>query len=146
MIELTDEQVRGAYHRLRSYTAFPSEPMKTEPYQAGAGIIAKLAEALGVSFETILEGHRPLQVTPQMIRLGASNDRRKWKRAWRLYFKANGKNAARSFFHEKVRAHRSELVRRRLAQWAHGQYQAWIKDAVASGQIELPSTEAQERK
>lgn len=148
MIEVTGMQARNAYEKIRASIAFPNEalsPEVTQFSQFQAETIGKMAKVLGILSSTAPECPKPV-VTQKMIRLAMSDDPRKWKRAWRLYFDQNGKLAPHSFFHLTISNYRTAIARLRMQQFQKSVYAAWIKEAVASGQVELPSTEAQERK
>lgn len=56
-------------------------------------LLHEVARTLGVSYEQMAKDYQPTIVTPKMIRLLASGERRKMRRAWRIYFAANGQDA-----------------------------------------------------
>lgn len=56
-------------------------------------LLTKIASTFGVSYEQMAENYRATIVTPKMIRLLESGERRKMRRAWRIYFAANGQDA-----------------------------------------------------
>ena len=69
--------------------------------QFAADLLRRVAGQLGVTYEQMSaqyrRDHGP-HVTRKMVRLGISRDRRQRKRAWRIYFAVNGRDAARSYF------------------------------------------------
>ena len=116
-------------------------------------LIERIAAQMGESYETMAARYNAMHMqesirfTPAMIRLCASRDRRQRKRGLRLYLKANGSEAPRSPLAIKASWYRTELDRAYFQRnFVDAIYAVWIKEAVASGQVELPSTGAQERK
>lgn len=92
-------------------------------------ILAGIASQFGLSYEqitaTYLDKPRPF-VRAKVIRLMMTDDLRRWKRAWRIYFADNGPGAPRSYLMGIVSQHRHDATKRAfatvtnkmLAQWA----------------------------
>lgn len=116
-------------------------------------LMERIAAEMGETYETMAARYNAmhlqesLRLTPAMIRLCASRDRRQRKRGVRLYFEANGTGAPRAPLTMKASWHRSALECEHYQRNFYNViYSLWIKDAVVNGAITLPSTEAQERK
>lgn len=77
--------------------------------------LEQIASGLGLSYDQMAHNYLPGIVTPKMIRLGASPDRRQRKRAWRIYYRLNGRGASVSSLRMAIQW---EKARRSLAEVA----------------------------
>lgn len=100
-------------------------------------MLDKIGAQLGVSYEQMSANYSRMKphVTPTMLRLATSGDRRQWKRAWKLYFQANGKSAPLSYFSWLIAEERA----RRLKLYRSEVFEQFMAVAIERGDVSLPA-------
>lgn len=83
--------------------------------------LRQIADGLGISFDAMTEDHARMNpvITPQMIRLAASWDRRQRKRGYRIFRRVNGSGAHTTALWFQAEQYRRWQALRRLARAVH---------------------------
>ncbi|KPL67390.1 hypothetical protein SZ64_04285 [Erythrobacter sp. SG61-1L] len=109
-------------------------------------LLSRMSDAFGIRYDLLAADYRACNptITGKMLRLAMIGEPRKWKRAWRLYFQANGKNVARSPFSQAIADLRFEIMKRRMHQMHMRVYEQWLaeKHATLPAQSNTTPTEA----
>lgn len=96
-------------------------------------LLQRVASSLGIDYSMLSRDFLPRPiVTKRMLELALSGDRRKWKRAWRLYFKVNGRHAPRSCFSAMIGNARDAQTRKAMQQWQSAIYEEWARRPIAA--------------
>lgn len=101
MIEITDEQAREAYQRIRAAIAFPSEAISLALTQTEEIDAETIREMINIT-TSVLSKSRPI-ISERMIVLAFSEDKRRCRRGWRIYFRTNGRRAHAYHMREVLR-------------------------------------------
>lgn len=93
-------------------------------------LLKEIAGGLGMSNEQMAAQFipPPPALTPKMVRLCASGDRRKFKRGLRIYHAVNGSGAPLSYLFGHVNLIKMKVGRAALQRSADRLYEAWLAE------------------